>query len=181
MRRDQLEHLLRAACTVIDEDEVLVIGSQSILGSYSQQVLPPRATLSMEADLAVFDDPDARKADLIDGSLGEATQFHETYGYYAQGVTVGTAVFPDGWQERLVRLQSPNTRNKAGLCLEPHDLVLSKLARGDTRDYDFAAALLDAGLVQQSTLAERLETLPVGAEKKQEIRTFLRRWSSAPR
>ena len=39
------------------------------------------------------------KADLIDGSIGEASMFHETFGYYAQGVVERTAVLPDGWRE----------------------------------------------------------------------------------
>ena len=39
---------------------------------------------------------------LIDGSIGEASMFHDTFGYYAQGVVESTAQLPAGWQERLV-------------------------------------------------------------------------------
>jgi len=34
MRYDQLEHAIRAACDVSDDTELLIFGSQAILGSY---------------------------------------------------------------------------------------------------------------------------------------------------
>lgn len=40
MRRDQLEHAIRAACQIIDRREVIVIGSQAILGTYDENELP---------------------------------------------------------------------------------------------------------------------------------------------
>lgn len=46
-------------------------------------------------------------ADLIDGSIGEASMFHDTFGYYAQGVVESTARLPDGWQARLVPFDTP--------------------------------------------------------------------------
>lgn len=88
MRREQLEHLLRAASTVVGERDILVIGSQSILGTFPDADLPLEATTSIEADLAFLDDPADEKADQVDGAIGELSKFHETYGYYAQGVSV---------------------------------------------------------------------------------------------
>jgi len=43
-----------------------------------------------------FDDEFNEKADLIDGSIGEASMFHESFGIYAQGVSETTAVLPEG-------------------------------------------------------------------------------------
>lgn len=40
MRRDQLEHAIRTACQIIDHSEVIVVGSQSILGTYDERELP---------------------------------------------------------------------------------------------------------------------------------------------
>ena len=77
---------------------VLVIGSQSVLGSFADGDLPLEATSSMEADIAFFDDPADAKADQVDGAIGELSAFHETFGYYAQGVGVSTAVLPEGWR-----------------------------------------------------------------------------------
>jgi hypothetical protein len=102
VRREQLEHVLRAASQIAQDPDVLVIGSQSILGAIPEERLPAAATASIEVDVAFFDDPEDRKADRVDGAIGELSAFHESYGYYAQGVSVSTAVLPAGWRDRLV-------------------------------------------------------------------------------
>jgi hypothetical protein len=131
MTREQLAHILRAASTIARDPEVLVIGSQSILGSYDESLLPPEATGSTEVDVAFFADPDNAKSDSVDGAIGELSEFDEMNGYYAQGVSPSTAVLPEGWRDRLVRFETPATAPGYGLCLEPHDCVISKLVRSD--------------------------------------------------
>ncbi len=126
MRRAELEHLIRAAAAITNEYEIVVIGSQSILGSVPAP--PPELMQSMEADCYPMRRPEL--ADLIDGAIGELSPFHERFGYYAQGVGPETAVLPDGWQERLVKLQNEQTDLKLGWCLEPHDLAAAKLVAG---------------------------------------------------
>lgn len=49
MRRVDLEHLIRAAAAITNEYELVVIGSQSILGSTDN--VPPEVLQSMEADI----------------------------------------------------------------------------------------------------------------------------------
>jgi len=44
VRREQLEHVLRAASTIAGEHDVLVIGSQAVLASFPEDRLPPEAT-----------------------------------------------------------------------------------------------------------------------------------------
>lgn len=46
MNRDQLEHVLRAASAIVGVTDVLVIGSQAVLGSIPDDRLPPEATMS---------------------------------------------------------------------------------------------------------------------------------------
>jgi hypothetical protein len=48
MRRDQLEHAIRTACQIIGMPEVIVVGSQSILGTFREDQLPADATMSVE-------------------------------------------------------------------------------------------------------------------------------------
>ncbi len=87
----------------IGADDSLVLGSQSILATYDEEELPVEATASVEVDRAFFDDvDDEARADQVDGAIGELSQFHKTFGYYAQGVSVSTAVFPNGWRDRVV-------------------------------------------------------------------------------
>lgn len=146
MRRDQLEHLVAAAANVAGLDEFVVIGSQAILGSFPDA--PESLLRSLEADLYPAERPD-RAAD-IDGALGDGSQFHRSFGYYAHGVGPETAKAPAGWEERLVRISIPprpgSQRRPAALCLEPHDLVLAKCAAGRERDWDFAREAIGARL-----------------------------------
>jgi hypothetical protein len=70
MRRDQLEHAIRTACQIIEQPAVVVIGSQAILGTFTEDQLPHEATMSVEIDiLPIVDDNNeaARLADLIEG------------------------------------------------------------------------------------------------------------------
>lgn len=155
MRREQFEHAIRAAGAVLGVDELLVIGSQalhaSVPGTFAEGVTP-----SVEVDVAVANDPEGTMSDLVDGSIGEGSMFHETFGYYAQGVVEATAVLPRGWRERLIRFETPSTNGVVAWCLEPHDLWISKAIAGRPKDIDFCAALLRAGIVQAEDLRERL-------------------------
>ena len=51
MRRDQLEHAIQTACQIIGRPEVIVVGSQAILGTFREDELPSQATMSAEIDI----------------------------------------------------------------------------------------------------------------------------------
>jgi len=173
VKREQLEHLLRAASSIVGDRDILVIGSQAVLGSIPDERLPSEATTSIEADLAFLDDPVDEKADQVDGAIGELSQFHETHGYYAQGVSVVTAILPFGWQDRLISLDTPATEPGRGLCLEPHDCVISKLVAGRWKDLDFAGALIREHLVDPDVLFERVDLLQVSPAVKVRLRLWI--------
>ncbi|WPL22026.1 hypothetical protein [Thiorhodovibrio frisius] len=78
----------------------------------------------MEADL--IPTRHSERWNLIDGVIGEGSPFHETFGYYADGVEETTATLPEGWKGRLVPICNENTRGIRGLCLDVHDLLISK-------------------------------------------------------
>lgn len=113
MNIKQLEHILRACGSLAGCREIIVIGSQALLASHPDA--PEELLRSMEVDCYPLDDP--AKADLIDGSIGELSPFHETFGYYAHGIGPETATLPMGWKARVVRLESENTGGTIGLCL----------------------------------------------------------------
>lgn len=173
MTREQLEHVLRAASAIAGERDVLVIGSQSVLGSFADGDLPPEATSSMEADVAFFDDPADAKADQVDGAIGELSMFHETFGYYARGVSVSTAVLPEGWRDRVVTIATPGTAPGRGLCLDPHDCVISKLIAGREKDLSFAAALVREGLIDPGILASRSGTVDADPRVIEKARSWI--------
>ena len=82
--------------------------------------------------------------------------FHQTFGYYAQGVVARTAVLPKGWKDRLVRFESPGTSGIVALCLELHDLWISKAVANRQKDIEFCRALLEIGVVDPVELRARL-------------------------
>jgi hypothetical protein len=153
MKRSDLEHLIRAAGAIADDSDIVVIGSQSILGQFPDA--PASLLVSAEADVYPLHRPEL--ADLIDGSIGEGSQFHELYGYYAQGVSERTATLPNGWQSRLVRISNPNTRGVSGLCLEINDLAVSKYVAGREKDLEFTNELAKRGMTDAGVLVERID------------------------
>ena len=174
MKRSELEHLIRAAGSIADDAEIVVIGSQSILGQFPDA--PSALLVSAEADLFPLHRPEL--ADLIDGSIGEGSPFHELYGYYAQGVGERTAVLPKGWRDRLVRIENPNTRGVAGLCLEVHDLAISKHVAGREKDLQFTRELARHGMTDGRTLVRRLKETDVPMESRKLIEARIRRDAS---
>lgn len=132
MRREQLEHVLRAASQIADDPDVVVIGA-----------------------------------------IGELSSFHETFGYYAQGVSISTAVLPAGWRERLILVETASTAPGRGYLLDPHDCVVSKLVAGREKDYAFAAALVESGLIDPAVLAKRVETIDVKPALRQRVDNWI--------
>ena len=166
MKREQLEHLIRAAGAVTGSRRLIVIGSQAILGEHPLDA-PPEALRSREADLIPIDAPEA--TDVLTGTLGELSAFDEAYGYHADGVDVTTATLPDGWRERLVPIDNANTNGYVGLCLEMHDLAVSKYVAGREKDREFCRAIVRAGFVDRRTLARRLGSVSLDSTQRQQI------------
>jgi hypothetical protein len=173
MRREHFNHLIAAAAQISGEQEIVVIGSQAILGAVDDP--PESMLLSMEADIYPRNDP--AKAGEIDASLGDGSPFHGTHGYYAHGVGPETAKAPRGWRDRLVRVEiPPRVRQQTGvvaLCLEPCDLVLAKCAAGRDRDWDFAREALEAGLVDLDELIGRIDDLPIDRTDREHVRQMV--------
>lgn len=156
MKRAEFEHAIRAAGAVLGVDELLVIGSQALHASAPERVAQ-EVTRSIEVDVALPNDADGRMADLLDGSIGEGSMFHETFGYYAHGVVETTAVLPEGWRGRLVRFETPATNGVVAWCLEPHDLWIAKAIASRPKDIEFCRTVLDRAIVNPHVLRERLD------------------------
>ena len=157
MTRALLEHIIRAAGVITNSQDLVVIGSQAILGQFPGA--PEELLLSDEADVCSRTNPAG--SDLIDGSIGEDSPFHRTFGYYAHGVDETTAVLPEGWRDRLVLVENENTKYIRGWCLEVHDLAIAKYAAGREKDLDFTRALARHSMVDREVLGQRLAATPL--------------------
>jgi len=171
MTRSQLEHAIRAACEIARDTELLVFGSQAILGSFPDA--PELLRTSIEVDVQPRNVPE--NTDLIDGVLGELSTFHTTHGFYVHGVTIDSAVLPQGWEDRTVAVSDPRgTRGNTGYCLEPHDLAASKLFASREKDKVFVTVLLLEQMIEPDTLLTRVETLPLESGRIHSITAWIR-------
>ncbi len=155
MQRSELEHLLRAAGEIIDERQFIVIGSQSILGKYPDA--PEELLRSREADFIAKNRPE--RITMLE-AIGEASRFYETFGYYVDPVDSRTAVLPRDWKLRLVSVSSPDTNGVTGLCLDPHDLFISKVAAWREKDIEFAKVMIGHGMVEKDRLLVLASKVP---------------------
>jgi len=171
MNRSQLEHIIRAATAVTNTYDLVIVGSQSLLGAVPNP--PPACAISMEADVFPMDAEEL--SDDIDGAIGEFSDFHETHGIYAQGVDSTTSVLPDGWRNRLVRIQNENTGGRAGWCLDPTDLFLAKCAANREKDRDFNVELLRHSIVKSQDALERVPFMPIDDSARDRVRSLIGR------
>ena len=89
-----------------------------------------------------------------------------------QGAGAHTATLPSGWRGRLVSVQNEATRGRTGLCLELHDLCISKLVANREKDREFCSTLVRHRLVSAATLRERL----AATEVIDQVRTRVAHW-----
>jgi len=152
MKREQLEHVLRASAAIAQEASFVIVGSQAILLSHPDA--PAELLMSNEVDLYPALHPE--RAELIDGSIGALSPFHDTFGYHADGVGPETATMPADWMQ-FAKLHYVG--EITAIAPELHDLAVSKCAAGREKDADYVRALLKHGLIDLARLEQRLRRL----------------------
>jgi hypothetical protein len=170
MKKHQLDHILRAAGGITGQKQFVIVGSQALHGKYPD--LADDIVMSAEVDLFAPRQPDATE---LLNEIGVDSPFHVTHGFYADPVDEGTAVLPKGWKGRLVNLPAGDTGGVRGLCLEPHDLAISKYAAGRDKDRTFTKELARRGLVDREKLLALVEQTPMSAGLKERVRTAIAR------
>ena len=165
MKKQQVDHVLRAAGRTTGEKQFIIIGSQSLHGKYPD--IADEILTSFEVDLVA-----SKNADRTEwlNAIGVDSPFHESFGYYADPVDLNTATLPKGWKERLVTLPPGETEGVRGLCLEPHDLAIAKYAAAREKDLIFTRELARRGIVSE----ERLFTLLDQTQIDQQLRSRMR-------
>lgn len=158
MNIEQLKHLLRASAEIVGEDQFIVIGSQSILGKYPHA--PAEFLWSVEADIYAKDNTKASLEKLE--AIAELSPFHETHGIYVDPVDKKTAVLAKGWMGRLVNIEthSSNGQKVTGLCLNPDDLFVSKVAAHRDKDIEFVKTMIEHDMVDYKRVIQLAATVP---------------------
>jgi hypothetical protein len=188
MNRKELEHIIRAAGEIVKVQKIIILGSQAVLAQFpdlSELIEPEDSELSLrvqnreillrsiEADIVI---PDSiEKTEIVEGAIGELSSFHDTFGYYAQGVDLTTSKLPGGWENRLVEICNENTNGISGLCLEIHDLMISKLYAGRKKDIEFFKAAVNLDLLSRENLMERLHRTSMSDKRRNIIQNYIKR------
>ena len=149
MKRDDLRRLFAQARKLSGESDYVVFGSLAALG-YAGEV-PPRMAMSVDVDAFGKSDP-PRIFDLAP-VLGQGSAFEAEHGYYLDPISPRLATLPQGWEQRLVRIEL-----EAGLAawfLEPNDAAVSKYARMEPRDREWIRAGLKAGILSLPIIEAR--------------------------
>lgn len=169
MKKQQLDHVLRAAGRITGEKQFLIIGSQSLHGKFPD--LPDDIARSAEVDLIAKNIGDRTEWLNV---IGQDSPFHETFGYYADPVDEATAVLPKGWKGRLVNLPPGETEGVTGLCLDPHDLAIAKYVACREKDLIFTRELARRGIVTRDRLLALIEDTPVNEKTRERIRDCIK-------
>jgi hypothetical protein len=152
MYRKQLQHVILEIGQRFGLKDIYIVGSAAILATMPD---PPEGELTSTRDIDViapYDEEDL--ADQISLVLGEASDFDAEYGYYVQGVTSKTVeCAPTDWKSRTVDIKVGVI---VGRCMDPTDLILSKLGAGRPKDLDFARAVAKLRLSNAKLLLNRL-------------------------
>lgn len=170
MKKQQLDHVLRAAGRITGEKQFLIIGSQSLHGKCPD--LPDEIVRSAEVDLIAGNN--VNRTEWLN-AIGQDSQFHETFGYYADPVDETTATLPKGWKGRLVNLPPGDTDGVQGLCLDPHDLAIAKYVARREKDLIFTRELARREIVTRKRLLSLLAQTPVDEEVHARIRDDITR------
>ena len=156
------------------ETDYVVLGSLAVLGHGGK--VPARMAASLDVDAFTKSDP-GRIFDLAP-ALGQGSAFESEHGFYLDPISPRVATLPDGWEDRLIRIQlEPEL---AAWFLEPNDAAVSKYARMEPRDREWIRPGLRAGVLSLAILDARFSrTSFLDAPESQRARKALeedRRW-----
>lgn len=171
MKREDVEHVLRASAEICEENEFCVIGSQAILSEYPE-LTDALIVRSIECDLYPEHAPEKPERLNV---IGELSPFHQTHGYYADGVGPDTAVLPRGWKDRRSLIETHTRRGARvlGWCIEKHDLLVSKYVAAREKDVAYCEAVIRLGLVRRETLEARLRDTNLSENRRRRIAALI--------
>lgn len=176
MNLNQFFHIARASCAIANTEYVTVFGANAALlwlkdsGIEDMRAFISSENVSRELDLCVGDGKDNRLNTLIDGAIGEISQFDETFGIYAHPNPIeGLFQAPSSWKTRIRIEKEPASQIK---IIVPHylDLTVSKIIAGRTKDIEFAlraAEFFNIRIKEIEELAE--EYVEEHPEKREEV------------
>ena len=170
MKKQQLDHVLRAAGRITGDKQFLIIGSQSLHGKHPD--VPDDIARSVEAGLISKKNVD--RTEWLN-AIGQDSPFHETSAITPTRWTRRRRRFPgvgrDGWSI----LPPGDTEGVKGLCLDPHDLAIAKYVARREKDRIFTRELAVRGITERDRLLGLVDKTPVEEQVRERIRDDIAR------
>jgi hypothetical protein len=177
MRRDRLDHILRAAAGVTGHNTFVLVGSSVIVVRCRN--IPGDMLMTREADVYVPDASDIEAlSDMIDANIGQGSAFHNQYGYYADGVSPGTSVMPTDWVDRAQHYHGSGCPGVTAIVPDVEDVALAKVVAWREKDQSWILSGVRAGLFSLERMACRIDRMPRAAPDAAEMVRRLR-WLAA--
>lgn len=146
LKKAYIVHMIRSAAAITGCKSFVLIGIGAVIAQLRD--VPLALTQTREIGIRTDGGEDAATvSDLIDGTIGEGSQFDETFGYYAHGVEEGTALMPRDWRTRAVHLPLCDQPDVACICPDVNDIAISKLCAWREKDQAWLRAARSAGLL----------------------------------
>lgn len=149
MNRRLLEYAIAEIGRRFNLDYFYIIGSAAVFATIQDEI---EAALIATRDVDIIPSPPSPAdisifIDRIDMVLGEGSPFDEENGWYVQGVDFSTPSYaPRNWMERVIPVRC---MNYTGLCMEIHDLALSKYGIGRGERFGFHSNIGQEGTCQK--------------------------------
>jgi Nucleotidyltransferase of unknown function (DUF6036) len=160
MKIGSINHILRSAAAITNHRTFVIVGSAAVIARLRGNI-PGPMTLSDEVDIYAFDAPNVEElSDLIDGSIGQDSSFHSTFGYYADGVSPETSKMPSNWTERASKYESSESPNVLAIVPEENDIALAKLVAWREKDIRWLKDGVAAGVLSTTKMSARLTLMP---------------------
>lgn len=179
-----LQRAVSVLARVFKTDTVFIIGSQAILMSWPDAPEDMRGSPEIDAypgNAKIWERAEAEKGDALEASehihglFGEGSEFHNTYGFFIDGVDESTAKLPAGWYSRaIVRRLNVDGRMVEAIAPAPEDLIVSKLARLAEKDKAFIVAYHQAQPFNGALIVERIKQTDLAPEVAELAIAFIR-------
>lgn len=161
MNLSALQHLSRAAQSLADDCEIIILGSASLLASFPE-LGEPDGPLATTYDADICPQPfDETTGQMLEEALGESRSFHLRHGYHADVLHESILeTLPRHWQLRLVAVPDcPRV-----LALDPNDLAVVKILVGRPKDLSLVNTLYQSGLINPLIIRSRIDELSIPVE-----------------
>lgn len=153
MRKENLFKLAEEIKRLAPDSTPVIVGSQAV--HVITNFVPEIVRQSIECDF-LFGEGNAEIRWEVNLKLGIFSRFQQENGFYADALGQATVVLPKDWEKRLQNLSDEKGETIA-LCVEIHDVAVSKFIAGREKDFQFLKDSFERDLVNFEVFAGRLQ------------------------